>query len=424
MLLILMMTILNMILATSDAIAAIPGEQGIGKILELIRKQNHSVQAASQTRLADLHAADGTGYFPEPGISLNVFGSPIETRNGPQRFNIVLKQAIPWPAALRAEEQLADSSANVRQEQLEILLLDLDFNAKSLIFKYAGLSAKRKNKEKMIASLNHLSKVVSGRLKLAAAGQAEVSRINIEGARLTQAVRTIDADLVKIIHTLKALTGGEDIVSFLPSSPDPDWGEISGFNADKIDVSSHPLIRLAHAKVSSANARIEQAKVRHLPGFGVSLSWFQIDPPDSDMLSSDAGKDAWAIGASVSVPIWNRRYNALEYSQIAQRSAAQQELRQRELDLKSSIHSIYEEYRSAKDIFMIFRNDILPQSDQALQSDQESYAQGNTPFDRMIESYIRSIQLDDQIIESQIRMATLKSALEKLTAARLTNKAL
>ena len=137
------------------------------------------------------------------------------------------------------------------------------------------------------------------------------------------------------------------------------------------------------------------------------------------MAGSDAGKDAWAIGASVSIPIWSSKYDSMENSQIAKRSAAQFELKQRDLDLRAGINSVYEEYQSTKDISSMFRSDILPQAGQALKSDRESYTQGNVPFERVIENYIRVIKFEDQLIESQIKQATLKAAIEKLVGRGL-----
>ena len=415
----LITTILIVTLPTSSAIASPNGGDGIEQILGLIESQNNSVKAARQAQIASEHMQDGAGYLPDPTVKLNVFGSPIETRNGPQRSNIMITQPIPWPSALRVEEQLAASMARLKKEQIEILMLDLRFKAKALIYKYVELSEKLESKNKMIVTLNNLSRVVLGRLKLGAASQSEISRINIEVARLTQATRRVEAKMIEIQQKLASLTGGKDIAALLPTSLDPRWGKINKFDPSKIDLSSHPLIRLVNAKISSAEAGIEQAEVKRLPKFGASVSWFQIDEPNNAMVGSDAGKDAWSIGASVSIPIWSSKYDSIEHSQIAKRSAAQLELKQRDLDLRAGIKSVYEEYRSTKDISSMFRSDILPQAGQALKSDRESYTQGNVPFERVIENYIRVIKFEDQLIESQIKQATLKAAIEKLVGRGL-----
>lgn len=406
-------------LGASSAIASSSGDQGLEQILGLIKSQNNTLDAAKQNHLSSKHMASSTGYFPDPVVKLNVFGSPIETRNGPQRTNLMVTQPIPWPLALKAAENLAASMANLRMEQIEILLLDLTYQAKSMVFKYVELSEKLESKNKMIVTLSNLSKVVLGRIKVGGASQSEISRINIEVARLTQQARQIESKLLGIQQKLSSMAGGKSIAHLLPTSLNPSWGSSEGFNPETADLSTHPLVRLAKAKISSAQAGIEQAEVKRLPKFGASVSWFQIDQPTSGMSSADAGKDAWAVGASISIPIWSSKYDQVEHSSIAKRSAAQLELRQRELDLKAGIRSVYEEFKSTKDVSSMFRTDIIPQAYQTLKVDQESYTQGGVPFERVIENYIRVVKFEDQLIESRVKQATLKAAIEKLIARSL-----
>lgn len=412
-------TIIVLFLLDTAVATPSPDQQQIFNIIRLIEENNNNIQSAKKHLSSSRYEQEGSGYFPNPIVKLNVFGSPIETRNGPQRFNIMVAQAIPWPSALRAEEQLATSMARLNQEQIEILLLDLKFKAKSIIYKFAELSEKLESKNKMIVTLNNLSKVVLGRLKLGAASQAEISRINIEVARLSQTLRLIEAKMVSLQQKLKSMAGGKDITHLLPKSIDKKWGQLEHIDPSKVDISSHPLIRLAKTKISSAQAGLDQAEAKRLPQFGASVSWFQIDEPNSAMAGTDAGKDAWAIGASVSIPIWSKKYESMEYSQIAKRSAAEHELSQQELDLRTGLQSVYEDFRSTSDVSSMFRSDILPQAIQALKSDRESYTQGNVPFERVIEHYIRVIKFEDQLIESQVKQATLRAAIEKLVGRSL-----
>lgn len=393
--------------------------QGLDHILGLILSKNNSVLAAKQLQLASKHKEDGSGYVREPSVKLNLFATPLETRNGPQRASVVVTQPIPWPKALRAEKHLAASKAQLKGEKLAILLLNLHFEAKILIYKYVECSTKLASKNQRIATLNSLSKVVLARFKLGQASQAEISRINIETAGLTQSVRRIEGKMREVHQQLKSLAGGKDVRSFLPSSPDPNWGKIDNFEPSKIDISTHPLLSSVNAKIELANAGIRQAEARRLPQFAASVSWFQINRANSMMLDSDAGKDAWAIGASVSIPIWGGKYNSMERSQLAMRTAAQLERKQRELDLRADIQSTYEQYRSTTDILAIFHSDILPQATQALNANRESYTQGNVTFERVIEDYIRVIKFEDQLIESKIKQASLKAAIDKLVGRQL-----
>ena len=404
--------LLTLLIPLSTAIAN-PGKDPVEWIVTLMTNHSDAVQAAQQQHTSSKHLEEGAGSFPDPIIKLNVFGSPIETRNGPQKANAIITQLIPWPSVLGAEEALAASLTQLQQEQVKILLLDLTFNAKAMIYQYAELAEKRRNKKKMMATLTNLSKVVLGRLKLGAANQAEIARINIEIAKLSQNIRQINAKMASLQQQIQSMTGGKKIAHLLPTTIDLRWGQMTSVNPSQIDLSSHPLVRQAKTKIHAAQARLNHAEAKRLPKLGASFSWFQIDESKSAMNNPDSGKDAWSIGASLSIPIWNSQYDSMAHSQKAKRSAAVHELAQRELDLRAGIQSLYEELKSTSAISSMFTNDILPLARQALKSDRDSYTQGNVPFERVIENYLRVITFEDQLIESKVKQATLKAALDK-----------
>ena len=415
----LAMTVFSLFIMIPVSFSTPLSSQKVEKIVNLIKEQNYSIQATRQKYIASKHMAKVTGYFPDPTFKFNIFGSPIETRNGPQKFNVMLSQSIPWPSALKAEENLAVSQSEQLHEQTEILLLDLTFKAKSLIYKYVEFSEKIQSKNKMILSLKNLSKVALSRLKLGAASHREISRINIEIASLSQNLREIEANLISIQEQLRSMTEGKEIKSLLPTTIDNSWGRLPSIDPSNIDLSFHPLLRLAKSNINLVQAGLEKVRAKRLPMLGTSVSWFKIDKPDSSMGSAGEGKDAWAIGASVTIPIWSGKYDSMEHSQISKLSAVKYELTQRELELRSSIQRAYEELRSAIDISSMFKSDILPQADQVLRSNRESYTQGNVPFESVVDSYIRVIKFENQLIESQIKQATLRALIEKLVGRSL-----
>jgi len=395
------------------------GKQSIPEILSLIKSENNSILAARQALEASNFAKKGTGYIPDPFFKVNIFGSPIETRNGPQKSNVMLTQPIPWPSALRAEIDLATSKESLKREQLEILLLDLEYYAKSMIFKHVELTEKLKNKTRMVNTLNNLSKVVLGRLELGTASQSEISRINIEIATILQKIREIKAKNIEVENILKTLSGGKDVSALLPEKFEVQWGRLGQKSLQDLNIKSHPLIRLANAKVNTARAVIAQARAKRLPKIGASVSWFRIDKPQSIMGATDAGKDAWAVGASVSLPLWQGKYDSMENSSIAKLSESELELAQKQIELTEGINSIFENFKSVRDITTMYLNDILPQAIQTLKSESDSYSQGKSTFEKVIESYLRIVKFEDQLIENQVKQATLKAALEKMSGQSL-----
>lgn len=393
--------------------------QKINKIIALIKSRNGSMKAVQDLHGSAKSKEGASAYFPDPVLKVNVFGAPIETRNGPQNFNIVLNQGIKWPSVLEAEQKYAASLVMQERYGLEEFDLKLIYKAKALIYEYSQLASKLENKKKIIITLTKLNKVALNRLKLGSTSQAELTRINIEVVKANQQKKAIQSKMLAIRQKLRAMAGGLDVSHLLPTNIDSRWGSVRSLDPFKIDLSHHPLLKKGQAKVNHALARVAQVKARRLPKLGVSLSYFQIGESKAAMPSSETGKDAWAVGASITLPVWRGKYDSIESAQILEESAKSHSLKQQELDLRASISSTYEELKSVKAISSMFKNDILPQANQTFKSDQDSYAQGQTDFDKVIGNYIRVIRFENQWIDSLLKQALLKAQLERLVAAKL-----
>ena len=394
-------------------------EAGIDAIIGLVLEHNHSLRAANQGLNATTQLKKSTGYLPDPMIKSNFFGSPIETRNGPQKSNIMLSQTIPWPADLRADEKLAASQESVKKDEIDLLTLDLIFKTKSILYSYVGLYQKQENKRKMQESLKYLQQVVLSRVSLGSASQADIARINIELTSLSQGIRAIDSKLAGIRHRLQALTSGQLKNLRLPVTLSPDWVRPVSDALHAQDFSNHPLLLASQAKIRSAEALLAKATSNKRPKISASLSWFQIDRPDSVMNGTSPGKDAWAVGAGITLPLFQEKYSSMERSMIARRSEADQRLRQARIDISSEFDRTLEEFKSLSEISSMYQKDILPQARQALRSDKDSYSQGRASFERVIENYLRVIRFEDLFIESQSQLATLRAQLEKIAGKNL-----
>ena len=410
-------TILLLFLVSSMSQALAKTDYNHEKLKALLTKaqeSNPQIKASKEAARSATYKAKGTGYIPDPMVKFNYFGSPIETRNGPQRSNVMLSQQIPWPQTLGAMERQAESMASVESEKTNLLLLDVSFQIKALVFKSVLLNKKINNKKRMLSSLENLIEVVLARLKVGGSSQAEISRINIEMAKLSQDIRSLEAKLLSTGSNIKKLIGSNDGALSLPEGLSPDWISLpSSFKVDSISFDAHPMTQINKRKIEKASASIEFERSKRLPMMGLSATWFQIDEPEG-ITNPDGGKDAWAIGASISIPIWSSKYSALESSSISERSSAQASLANAELDLRTKLSNLYDEFQSTKDIVSIFKSDILPQASQSLKANQKSYQQGNVPFDRVIDDYLRLIKYEDRLEDNLTKLATLRAGIEKV----------
>ncbi|HSG27359.1 MAG TPA: TolC family protein, partial [Candidatus Krumholzibacterium sp.] len=79
-------------------------------------RNNPGLRSAYYGWRAELEKAGEAGYFPDPVLSFGYFIESVETRVGPQRYRLGLRQSIPWPGRLSAKKDVALKGASARYQ--------------------------------------------------------------------------------------------------------------------------------------------------------------------------------------------------------------------------------------------------------------------------------------------------------------------
>ena len=99
-------------LDSTERAPVLPALDGdLGAYLGFAIEQNPRVRAAFESWRSAMYATGKSGRLPEPTISFGYYVRSVETRVGPQIYNISLAQTLPWPGKLAAEEDGARERA-------------------------------------------------------------------------------------------------------------------------------------------------------------------------------------------------------------------------------------------------------------------------------------------------------------------------
>ncbi|MCA9320113.1 MAG: TolC family protein [Planctomycetes bacterium] len=90
------------------------GTLSLTRLMERALAASPRLAAARAAATASLHRRAQVTALPDPMLTLGWYAREIETRTGPQRFAIGLRQAIPWPQKLSTAGDLADAEASRR----------------------------------------------------------------------------------------------------------------------------------------------------------------------------------------------------------------------------------------------------------------------------------------------------------------------
>jgi len=138
--------------------------------LEIAAKNNPTVLQRYYEYEAALQKVPQVGSLPDPDISLGVFLSPMELLGGNQVADIRLMQMFPWFGVLKAAQDEMSLMAKAKYELLRDAKLQVFFNVQRTWFELHKVKQNIRISEKNIEILNTIERLVIVRFKAAPAG--------------------------------------------------------------------------------------------------------------------------------------------------------------------------------------------------------------------------------------------------------------
>jgi outer membrane protein TolC len=103
-----------------------------------------------------------------------------------------------------------------------------------------------------------------------------------------------------------------------------------------------------------------------------------------EMNPGEEGSDPWRVGVEMNVPLWRRKYLAMEREARQENFAAHQRVEEAIREYDSMLVDLLAQAQAAEKTAGLYRDTILPQARQALEVDQRAYGQGTVTFERVV----------------------------------------
>ena len=247
-------------------------------------------------------------WIPNTEISAGYFVSEPETRVGAQRARFSVKQMMPWFGTITARENYASSMADADYVEVTIAKRKLVLSVSQFYYLLYEINAKKEVLDDNIKLLETYEQLALTSVEVGKASAVDVLRLQIrqnelqqENEVLTQQSNGIKAGVnsllnrkynmdVKVVDDLKI--PDEDIqFSFDALSLNP---EILKYDKLYVSVTQSELLNLRDA----------------MPMIGFGLDYISVsERPNISMI--DNGKDILMPMASITIPIFNKRYKSI-----------------------------------------------------------------------------------------------------------------
>ena len=368
------------------------GQDSLGKYLEISAGNNPEIKAAFNRYLAALEKVTQAGSLPDPQASFGYFIKPMQLLGGNQVADIQLMQMFPWFGTLKIAKDEVSLMAKAKYEEFNSSKAELFYKVKYSwyqLMKYDREIELTKENLEMLQSIEKVAIVKfqspvsdvqsqtmpgSGSLTSSSAGTMKsigggMSETDIQqGTKNNMGIDNTSSSMSSGMNTTQ--TGLQDVLrarmeileqnNKLALLNDQRKTEEATFNAllnrsleidvqisDSLVAQPLPAERLAIPdSILSNNSTLsmlenetgtylfveQKAKKMGLPMLGVGLNYMVIQERDGNT-SMMNGKDMIMPMVSLSIPIYRKKYNAMQNEARLMKEAGNQQI----IDLKNSL---------------------------------------------------------------------------------------
>jgi outer membrane protein TolC len=378
------------------------------------------VLAASYARWkAASHRISGARRLPDPMVSYGYFIRSVETRVGPQRHRLGLRQRLPWPTAVSAGGEAAALAARAASERFEAEALAVE---RRVVEAYYQLWRVRRTHALLVDQdelLDALADSVRGRVEVGQADVGDMAQLDLRVERHhDHRDRHLQMETAAAATLRAVLDVGPDVA--LPTTEDPPQVTLPATDEESLRAMAraHPSVTAFDRDAESHEAAADGESARGLPSFELGFDW--IETGDAAMPGvQDSGKDPLVVSVAVSVPLWYGTYDdaadARHAEAVAARAAGEAAGDQAEEAVMVALSELRDSARRA----LLYANTLLPQAEGAYQAALGGYQAGRADIAQVLWAVSALIEIAVDEVHARADHATAWARLEHAVGSRV-----
>ncbi len=332
-----------------------------------------------------------TNAIPNTQLGAGYFVSEPETRTGPQKFKLSVKQMLPWFGSITARENYVKALADATYEDIVIAQRKLVASVSQSYYNLYANQAKQQVLAQNIELLNTYETMALTSVETGKASAVDVLRLQIRQNDLQQLKNVLQQQFVAEKTNFNNLLNRDNNmnVNVIDNLTIP----LEDFHINEDSLTVHPeLLKLDKLYQSVEKSELLNKK-ESSPMLGFGLDYINVEPrPNMDF--SDNGKDIVMPMVSVSIPIFNKKYKSVTKQNQLQQQEISYQKQERLNNLKTVLNKAINERISAR-ISNKTASKNLKQAKDAEQILIKSYETGTINFNDVLD--IQELQLKFQI---------------------------
>jgi outer membrane protein, heavy metal efflux system len=348
---------------------------------------NPSLQEARESWKAVVERHRITTAYPDPQILMTYFPTPIETRLGPQDWNLNLTQAIPFPGKLSKAGELVEADAQIARLNLDRTLRDIIVKIRESYYELRYIQEAKRIVGQNRDLLEHLRKVGETAYAKDRAAFLDVVKAQSQSAQLQYDAILLDeleqTEMTQLNSLLNRSPGAEIRLQNSQSS-----GPVI-FQPEEIYAlaeKNQEEILVAEKQIQKAEAKAGLAKYEYAPDFRVGLFYAGIGKPDVALQPRDAGRDAVGVQVGLSIPLWFGKNNSRLDEARAEMRRAQAGKSAQVNSTQAQIRAVFFRLKNAGRLIRLYRDELLPQAAKSMEIAEVWFREKEGSFSDFVET--------------------------------------
>ncbi|ACN13171.1 putative metal ion efflux outer membrane family protein [Desulforapulum autotrophicum HRM2] len=324
--------------------------------------------------------------YPDPQLMTTYFPSPIETRLGPQDWNLTLSQAFPFPGTLGLKGELLESDVQISKLKLDKTVKDIVTAVSSSFYELVYIQ-----KAVEIAMANQ--KLNQELIQISQNAYAKDRALFYDVSKAQAQTAQIQYDLL-LLDELES-TEKTNLNTLLNRSPDAKIGRAKGLPTGDVVYSLDEIynlamlhqedILIADETVKRSSASIRLTRFENLPSFKLGLFYAGIGDPDLANPPRDAGDDALGIQFGMNLPLWFSRNDSQKQKALAVKEMATADRAAMVNTTKARISRLWFRLQNSKRLIVLYEKELIPQGLTSIQTAETWFREGEAGFADFLE---------------------------------------
>ncbi len=364
--------------------------QQLDSYIQVAEENNPEIQAFNLRYEIAAEKVNEVNAYPDTEFGIGYFVSEPETRTGPQKVRLSVRQMLPWFGTITARENYAGSMADAEYVEVAVAKRQLALSVAQAYYRLYANEAKQKVLAENIELLETFHELALNSLEVGSASAVDVLRLQMRQNDLIQQKESLEQEFNAGEVLFNNLLNREENLSvevmdslLIPQEQSTEQEKVAEVHPELLKFD-----KLYESVLEAEKLNLKDAA----PKLGFGLDYVSV-AERTDMTLADNGKDIIMPMVSVSIPIFNNKYKSV---------TKQNELKQKELQAQKDqrlnlLQTRLEEAVSIRNSARMTANTFIENLEQAKDAEEilvRSYETGTIDFNDVLE--IQELQLKFQ----------------------------